>query len=164
MNYSPLVTEKHKDALAQARLTYGLQKQLSICAEECNELAIVCNKHCRYDTPEGAQKALHDEALTEIADVLIVLDHAITIFGVSEQELALKIDDKINRLKRWLSKSTSLEQSTRDRALDTASAEPKSKIPCGTCEHYLKRDYRALSPGGACFTCKNGSNYKPKED
>lgn len=189
MEYTQFITDDHRKVLERARSTYGYTKQLSVCSEELNELAIVCNKHCRYDTSDGATKALHDAALTEVADVLVILDHVVNIFDIKEDELANKIAEKVARLNRWLNKTDSLEQSTKDRELtafdvyrscDTCSyrAVPRQVGPCKECGpdrvNYHKAmackgcthygTFSNLSPGGVCYICvkDGGSQFKSK--
>lgn len=189
MRYTQLITKEQRAVLNKARETYGYQKQLSVCSEELNELSIVCNKHCRYDTPEKASSALHKEALTEVADVLIILDHVVNIFGIEESELASRIAGKIERLNRWMSETDSLEQSTIDRTVIDPNrdceyclhkAVPRAVSPCKDCGPYKRNFMKAvackgcvnygafknLSPGGVCLTClkDGGSQYRPVEE
>ena len=91
---------------------------MSVVGEELSELSILCDKYQRFDSDERAIQALRAHTLEETADVLIVLDHIIKIFQITEEDLKPWVDVKIDRLKRWMNESNSLEQSTIDRSLD----------------------------------------------
>lgn len=114
----PILDNRHKTALEKARKTYGFRKQMSVVGEELSELSILCDKYQRFDSDERAIQVLRDRTLEETADVLIVLDHIIKIFQITEEDLKPWIDVKVERLKRWMNDSNSLEQSTIDRSLD----------------------------------------------
>lgn len=114
----PILNNTHKEATERARQTYGFRKQMSVVGEELSELSILCDKYQRFDSDERAIQALRDHTLEETADVLIVLDHIIKIFQITEEDLKPWVDVKIDRLKRWMNESNSLEQSTIDRSLD----------------------------------------------
>lgn len=114
----PILNNKHKEATERARQTYGFRKQISVVGEELSELSILCDKYQRFDSDEKAIQRLREHTLEETADVLIVLDHLIKIFQITEEDLAPWVDMKIDRLKRWMSESNSLEQSTVDRSLN----------------------------------------------
>lgn len=129
MNYSKFISEEHQKILHRARATYGHKKQLSVAAEELDELAILCNKYQRYDKHKDAVKDLHEKVLGEVADVLIVLDHLIAAFGVKEYELKSMVSGKVARLEGWLNESSSLQVSTvmRDIPNDTCTESHSTK-------------------------------------
>ena len=153
------LSEEHKEVLSHARKVYGNTKQILVSNEELCELAAVCAKFPRYDDPHKARIELHQKAVDEVADVLIVLDHIINIFQLEDEEIQSRIDGKIDRLDRWMSASDSMEQTTVDRAVHES---PKSKAPCGKCRHY--RDFQALKIGRACNRCVQDpySRFEPK--
>lgn len=150
-----LLSEDQRRSLREARDTYGESAQILVALEELCELASVCAKYPRYDDKSRAKKELHDRAVDEVADVLIVLDHVVSIFDLSTEEVQTRIGAKIDRLRRWLSKSGSMEQTTVDRFV---SAD------CGSCE--FMGDPLNLIPGRICTQCHNhgGAYYKRKEN
>lgn len=180
MKYSVFITKEHQQVLNQARQTYGYKKQLSVAAEELDELAILCNKYQRYDSHDDAVKDLYDKVTGEVADVIIVLDHLINAFGISGESIQRVVDGKIGRLAGWMDQSTSLQVSTVMRDIpgsNTCSTCVYKDIPtgfgpckdCGTehvnyrrakpcrrCVH--RRDWKNLAPGGCCFKCYSGED------
>lgn len=143
----------YQQVLAKARSTYGDTAQILVSTEELCELAAVCAKYPRYTDPEKARSELHSKVIDEVADVLIVLDHVVNIFGLSDQEVQGRIGGKINRLNRWLVQSTSQEQTTIDRTV----GQPVGHNFCKGCVHV--GDFQGLKPGGRCVTCAaNGFN------
>lgn len=139
---------RHKNVLAKIRETYGNTTQILVSNEELCELAAVCAKFPRYTDPEKARTELHSAAVDEVADVMIILDHIINIFGLSEEEIRDRISGKIGRITRWLATSDSQEQTTVDREV----VEPQdSKAPCGICRHF--GNFNNLKPGHRCCTC-----------
>lgn len=153
MEFTKFVNEDHRQILAEARQRYGDLRELSVSAEELCELAIVCNKFCRYETKEKAQQKLHKHVLTELADVLVVLDHILSIFDIQEEELQAEITGKINRLRHWLMSPSGLEVSTVDREIPGQQSfdDPPAKAGCESCEHF--KDFRQLQINGACIAC-----------
>ena len=147
---SPYWDTQYKKTLQAARDTYGNSAQILVSNEELCELAAVCAKFPRYDSAEKARAELHDKAIDEVADVMIVLDHVVNIFGLRNTEILSRIDSKIERLSRWLKASDSMEQTTVDR-------EVKSKPPCGNCVNY--GDFNNAKPGGICTHCVQDENY-----
>lgn len=115
MDITRFITKKQREVLAKARETYGDTAQILVSTEELCELAAVCSKYPRYNTRERAQDELHDKAVDEVADVLIVLDHIINIFGLTPVDIGSRIEGKISRLNRWLNTSNNMEQTTLDR-------------------------------------------------
>lgn len=185
MNYTKFVTTSHQMVTERARKTYGYKKQLSVAAEELDELAILCNKYQRYDHHEDAVKDLYSKAIGEVADVLVVLDHVIEVFGLTEEDLQEGVDGKIRRLEGWMNSSKSLQVSTVMRDIPkVASSEPHKKPdscngclyfdlpgnvgPCILCENFSRYarpkrcqkcthigDWHSLIPGGYCYRCVN---------
>lgn len=160
MNYTKFVNRSHQEVTARARRTYGYKKQMSVAAEELDELAILCNKYQRYDHHEDAIKDLYDKVASEVADVLIVLDHLIEAFGLTEEDLQEEVNGKVLRLSSWMDNSKSLQVSTVMREI------PKPKVSCqsakpSSCDGCLYIDL----PGnvGPCLSCENFSHYaRPK--
>lgn len=189
MNVTRFINKKQREVLAKARETYGDTAQILVSTEELCELAAVCSKYPRYKTKEKAQDELHDKAVDEVADVLIVLDHVINIFGLTPVDIGERIAGKIARLDRWLHTSDSMEQTTVDREVPvqlrieemcqgcTYVTNPrmvgpcyncgpehsnyKKALPCGSCIH--RGNFKNIKPGGRCVKCAetNGSMFEP---
>lgn len=147
------LTEEHRDVLSHARQVYGNTKQILVSNEELCELAAVCAKFPRYDDPDKARQELHKNAVDEVADVIIVLDHIISIFQLADEEIQARIAGKIERLQRWVYASNSMEQTTVDREVHEGA---KPKVPCGICTHF--GNFQNLKPGHRCCICVT-SNY-----
>lgn len=105
------------NVLEEARKVYGNKNQILVCIEELNELACVLAKYPRYENEDDAISKLHDSTLDEVADVTIILDHVRSILKITPEEEATRRSQKIARLERWLSKSSSMEQTTKDREI-----------------------------------------------
>lgn len=118
MEISKFVTPKHREILKKARDTYGDTTQILISVEELCELACVCAKFPRFEDSDIARNKLHKQALDEVADTLIVLDHIVHIFDLTPVELGERVEAKIARLDRWLHTSTSQSQTMMDRKVD----------------------------------------------
>lgn len=121
MDYTHLISKDQQESLKKARETYGNTAQMLVAAEECCELAAVCTKFPRYETTEKAKSELREKAIDEVADVLIILDHVCSVFDLSELEVRTRISGKIARLRGWLDKSDSMEQTTVDRYVPQSS-------------------------------------------
>lgn len=149
-----LLSSSQRAVLSTARNTYGETGQILVALEELCELAAVCAKYPRYDDKDKAKLELHEKAVDEVADVLVVLDHIVNIFQLTPEEIQARAALKIERLKRWLNASDRMEQTTVDREV---------KQDCGTCE--FMGDPVNLSPGHICTQCAEhgGAYYKPKE-
>ena len=52
-----------------------------------------------------------------MADVIIVLDHVQNIFGLTDEEISDRIKLKIERVQRWLTHSTSMQETVDDRKI-----------------------------------------------
>lgn len=118
METSRFVNPQHREILKRARDTYGDTTQILISVEELCELACVCAKFPRYEDSDVARKKLHTQALDEVADTLIVLDHIVNIFDLTPVEVGERVEAKIARLDRWLHTSTSQSQTMIDRKVD----------------------------------------------
>lgn len=70
----------------------GEERQMLKCCEECNELCVAIhhyiNKHKHNDEAKG-------EVITELADVQIMLEQMIAIYG--EEEVAKERERKLQR-------------------------------------------------------------------
>ena len=109
-------TEHQKDVLNEACLTFGTQNQISVIAEELQELAIVCLKLTRYGyIPRGIEE-LYPRVVDELTDVFIVIEYIEKIFGVQKEDILKRLDKKVGRIERWVN-AGSLEASTQDRDL-----------------------------------------------
>lgn len=192
MDVTRFINKKQREVLAKARETYGDTAQILVSTEELCELAAVCSKYPRYKTKEKAQDELHDKAVDEVADVLIVLDHVINIFGLTPVNIGDRVAGKIARLERWLHTSNSMEQTTVDREVPgqlsikdrcqgcVYSSNPrrvgpcygcgpeynnyKKALPCGSCRH--RGNFKNLKPGECCGKCveTDGSMFEPTEE
>lgn len=119
------LTPTTKAILGRARDTYGYTKQILVTIEELNELAAVLTKFGRYDTPEEAVAAMHDEILDEYADVLNVLDHIKNIFEIPDRLVVQRAEQKSLRLQSWLMTGRTLKVSTEMREIpDAEGSEP----------------------------------------
>ena len=147
---------RNKDLLKVLRETYGNTTQILVSNEELCELAAVCAKFPRYTDPEKARSELHSAAIDEVADVMIILDHIINIFGLEEREIHARIEGKMDRIVRWLSKSSNQEQTTVDREVKSSDGIPPA--PCGKCKHF--GNFRNMTPGGPCFLCVKDPYHK----
>ena len=163
------LTQKQKKTLAQARQTYGDSAQILVANEELCELAAVCAKFPRYSDREEAKQKLHDKAVDEVADVFVILEHVINIFGLTEEELTVRVGAKIDRLSRWLESSDSMQRTTEDRTVNSPTIRMSNKLEsvdysakCIGCKHVYH--FKELKPGGKCYRCALGDdNYEPKE-
>lgn len=106
---------KEQAILKKARETYGNKNQILVCMEELNELACALAKYPRYEDETKATYELHNKVLDEVADVVIILDHIQSIFNIEDLELAHRIEMKVERLDRWLTHSTSMQETIDDR-------------------------------------------------
>lgn len=150
------IDRRNKDLLKILRETYGSTTQILVSNEELCELAAVCAKFPRYTDPEKARQELHSAAIDEVADVMIILDHIINIFGLEEKEVHDRIEGKMGRIVRWLSKSTNQEQTTVDREVKSSGGMPPA--PCGRCKHF--GNFKNMAPGGPCFLCVKDPYHK----
>lgn len=103
------------EVLQIARDTYGNTNQLMVSIEELNELSCVLAKYPRYEEHSKAVTELRDKVLDEVADVYVVLNHIVNIFELNCTEIDERMDKKVDRLRGWLRKSDSMEQTTIDR-------------------------------------------------
>lgn len=152
---NPILDRRHKEILSRIRETYGNTTQILVSNEELCELAAVCAKFPRYTDPEKARSELHSAAVDEVADVMIILDHIISIFGLSENEVHDRISGKVDRITRWLSESNSQEQTTVDREVHVRKSH---SAPCGICTGF--GDFNNLKPGHRCCVCINSDYSK----
>lgn len=113
--------------LDAARKSYGNKNQILVCMEELNELACVLAKYPRYADETKAIQELHDKVLDEVADVMVILNHVQNIFGLSDVEINERIYAKINRLRRWLLHSNSMQETVDDRTVESSV--------CSNCKH-----------------------------
>lgn len=147
MSASFVNDDRYRQILKKARDTYGDTAQILVSTEELCELAAVCAKYPRYTDPEKARSELCSAAIDEVADVIIVLDHVINIFGLSDWDIQNRIKGKIGRIQRWLSESDSQEQTTVDRAVEEKNS------PCSGCKHV--GNFQNLKPGHRCVVCSS---------
>ena len=112
------LTDEQKKILKHCRDTYGDTAQILVSIEELNELACVLAKYPRYDSPIKAVEELKDKALDEVADVFIVLDHIVNILQLTDDEVAARIDKKIQRVTRWLDTNDKFSQTLVDRTVE----------------------------------------------
>ncbi len=119
--------DRTKQILQAARNEYGPFKELSVAAEELNELAGILMKLFRYDSMENAVEALRDKILTECADTFNALDHIQAVFNISDDEIIQEAAKKADRMAVWLINKNPLAASIKDRTIP--------KTPCGTCEY-----------------------------
>lgn len=167
---------RYKRILYDLRKTYGSTTQILVSNEELCELAAVCAKFPRYKDPEKARAELRSAAIDEVADVMIILDHVINIFQLSGEEIRKRISGKLDRIVRWLAKSSDQEQTTVDREVredvnpqssekpaEKPKEQPREGSRCSGCAHI--GEFQQLKLGGRCTTCaqSNWSLWEPKE-
>lgn len=154
-NNAPGVDFNIRESLRKIRESYGNTTQILVSNEELCELATVCAKFPRYTDPEKARTELRSKAIDEVADVLIIMDHVINIFGLSDEDIEKRIIGKVDRIDRWLKKGNGQEQTTIDREVINS---------CSGCKHV--GNFQQLKMGGRCFRCaQSGFSLKePKED
>lgn len=143
MNPERLFTVEDIRTLQAARETYGAHKQIGVAAEECTELAKELIKAFRYDDFDDAVKNTKENVTDEVADVLIILDHVITLYGITEDDLKPHIAKKLDRLRYWLAHSKNIEFTTQHRSLsaeDQAEAEAFAKYQQDYYEEMAERD------------------------
>ncbi len=147
------LNEGTKGLLIKARETYGDKNQILVSMEELNELACVLAKYPRYDDPTKATAELHDRVLDEVADVMIVLDHIVNIFSLSEKEIDNRIIKKVIRLKRWLDHSESMQETVDDRKVEDVeeTKADKATSKCNTCVH--RKEDPETRHNGSCSLC-----------
>lgn len=107
-----MLKSQNKALLKRARETYGNKNQILVAAEECCELAKELMKYPRYETHENGIKNTREKVLEERADVEIVLDHIDSIYEFTEEEIQQAAQPKLNRLKKWLDTSNSMQYTT----------------------------------------------------
>lgn len=86
-----------KKTLNKAIVKWGADAQLEIIIEECIELALALQKFKRHGG-DREQKVL--SVIDEIADVRIMIEQAIILFGEPSNKIQERIDFKMNRLKQ----------------------------------------------------------------
>ena len=150
-----MLTEKSKKVLTKARLIYGSKNQISVAIEELNELACVLCKFIRYEHEEDAVDALYNKVLDELADVLVVTDHIKAIFAMSDNVIETRAEAKVARVRNWLEKSNSMEQTTIDREVP----DPTEKAFCDSlaqpnCKNCANKDDRPT-----CEQCDGRRDY-----
>lgn len=102
----------NEEILSKLREIYGHSFQLMVCIEELNELACVLCKYPRYDDPEKAVEELRLKVLDEYVDVDIILNHVKAIFRLTDDEIRVHKDAKIDRVKRWVDSGNQTPQQT----------------------------------------------------
>lgn len=112
-----VLTEEAENLLKKARDTYGDKNQIIVSIEECNELSAILAKFARYQDEDKAIAELRNNVLDEVADVTVVLEHVKAIFNITNNNVAHRVDQKLERLGRWLNTSDSMEQTTIDREI-----------------------------------------------
>lgn len=115
MNIEKLFSSQQLETLAKARQVYGPRNQTAVAAEECIELAKELIKSCRYEDFSTAVHKTYSSVSEEVADVLIVLDHILKLYNITEEDLRHHINHKIERLGYWLDNSSSFEYTTKVR-------------------------------------------------
>lgn len=130
-----IISTQDRATLQEARQTYGEKNQISVAVEELNELACVLCKFIRYDEKDHALKELRESVIDEVADVSVVLEHIKAIFEIGDESIRSRSKEKVARLRNWLSKSKSMEQTTIDRDVPTILEKQLSFLEknCANC-------------------------------
>jgi len=105
------------DTLEKARENYGYKNQMLVSVEELNELSCVLTKYGRYEKHETAVDKLQNKVLDEVTDVLMILDHVINIFDITDYDIRDRVRKKTARLRRWMEDNPSFEHTTVDREI-----------------------------------------------
>lgn len=90
------------ELLHEAINKWGVDAQVEMIIEECLELALALQK-LKRKRGDREEKIL--VVIDEIADVRIVIEQAIIIFGDPNKKIHERIDFKMNRLKERLNDS-----------------------------------------------------------
>lgn len=106
-----------ENSVNAARNAYGERFQVIVAMEELCELSCALAKFQRYDTPEEAVKQTRDKVISEFADALVMLETVKQIYGFGQAELDSQVEGKLDRLNRWLSKSSNPTLTTIDREI-----------------------------------------------
>lgn len=150
-----MLKSQNKALLQRARETYGNKNQILVSAEECCELAKELMKYPRYETHEEGIKRTREKVLEERADVEIILDHIDSIYGFTEEEILQAAEPKLNRLKKWLDTSSSMQYTTEYRE---TSEEPDAS--CWGC--FYDDHWDDPNRAKACKNCKNKRQVQSK--
>lgn len=80
---------------------YGVSSQLGIAQEECAELIQAISKIARGKNNPDGYFELKDHLVEEMADVIVCINQLQQMFDISDKQLEMEINVKINRqLKR----------------------------------------------------------------
>ena len=101
--------DKQKKMIGMILAHHGFENQLFKTVEELSELTGVLTKYPRYSDKDKAKESLHDKALDEVADVLIILEHATSILGLTQEEINDRIHKKLARASRWLENGKTMQ-------------------------------------------------------
>lgn len=86
--------------------TYGNNIQKVVAMEECAELIQAISKDIRYRYTDGfndeKSKMIHNGIVTEIADVVIMIEQLKIIYNIDKKELEDEINSKIERMEKRL--------------------------------------------------------------
>lgn len=145
-----ILYNRTKEALANARKTFGDTNQILVAVEELCELACVLTKYPRYHTDGKAVTDLRERVLEECGDVLNALDHVQAIFNITDEDIIKAAAEKGDRVNMWLSKdnSGSMEITTVEREIP--------KDPCAVCQ-YLGHGILEYP----CCACEDFSAFMP---
>lgn len=135
-----LFSLQDKVTLEKARATYGPHKQIGVAAEECTELAKELIKAFRYDNFSDAVKHTKVNVTDEVADLFIVMDHILTLYGITRDDLIPHIEKKMERLAYWLDNSNSIEFTTECREVPPNKLAP-SNVPTKNLQKKGKNVY-----------------------
>lgn len=161
------MTDDMKATLQQARDTYGARNQISVAIEELCELATALSKFVRYEHEDNGVAKTREKVLDEYADVCIVLEHVQKIYGFTPEEEHTAMRAKVDRLKRWLQTTSSLEYTTVDRTvqrMEQLNGAPLNDDPdkhtekwwCHNCDMPVEVDVEDPT----CPACRQGLYFK----
>lgn len=137
------------DVYHRALKQYGLHNQVIKCIEELSELQ---KELCKQLWGQGNRENI----VEEIADVKIMLEQMRIGIGIGFIELETARDEKLARLNKRLDQSRVKEE----------DAKTEFEKKCQQCRYYSMAgdELQVLGGEDPCETCKNLSNWKPKED
>ena len=81
---------------------YGMESQVDVCIEEMSELqkALIKERRTRlYNREKQFATQSKENIKEELADVLFMLEYLKHIFGISEEELTIEVNNKVCRTK-----------------------------------------------------------------
>lgn len=102
-------SEEQKKELEKFIAFYGKDSRIDIAIEEMSELTKALCKERRYRANLNAYNAVYENMTDEMADVYIMLEQLMMVFG-NENEVLNHVSQKIERQKKRMEKEKSEEE------------------------------------------------------